>query len=101
MIPPRSPFGLIQEDVWLNQWALLVVCVMLNCTSRKQVEKVFPTFIANWPSPQALLGADRSDIELLCRPLGFSVRRTTNILKMTERYLAGPWSNARELPGIG
>jgi hypothetical protein len=37
----------------------------------------------------------------LIKPLGFVNRRTDNIFKMTHRYLTGPWTHARELPGIG
>lgn len=100
-LPPRSPFGLIQEDVWPDQWALLVVCMMLNCTSRKQVERVFPAFMERWPTPQAFMGAERSVVEALCKPMGFATRRTDNLLKMTTSYLTGPWSHARELHGVG
>lgn len=101
VIPPRSPFGLLQEDLWPDQWAILVACMCLNCTSRKQVEKVLGGFFARWPTPQALLAADRVDIETLCRPLGFATRRTDNLLKMSRGYAAGGWSHARELHGVG
>lgn len=101
MIPPRSPFGLIQEDLWPNAWLILVAGMMLNCTSRKQVERVLPEFRRRWPTPQAFMKADVIDVADLCRPLGFANRRTVNLKKMTERYLAGPWQHARELPGVG
>lgn len=105
MIPPRSPFGLIQEDLWSgrleSEWLILVVCMMLNCTSRKQVERVLPEFRSRWSTPQAFMSASVDDVAALCRPLGFANRRTANLKKMTERYLAGPWQHARELPGVG
>lgn len=99
--PPRSPFGLIQEDLWPDEYAILVSCMMLNCTSRKQVEKVLPEFLRRWPTPVALLEADRTEVESLTRPLGFAVRRTDNLLKMSTHYLTQPWTHARELPGVG
>jgi len=43
-IPPRSGYGLIQEDLWPDEWKILVSCMMLNYTSRKQVEKILPSF---------------------------------------------------------
>ena len=101
MIPRRSPFGLIQEDLWPNAWYILVSCMMLNCTSRKQVEKVFPTFIKRWPTPQLFLIADDVDVEMLCKSLGFASRRTKNLKLMTERFVAGDWTHASELPGVG
>lgn len=92
---------MIQEDLWPSRWLILVACMMLNCTSRKQVEKVLPGFVRRWPTPGEFVSANRSDIVDVCRSLGFANRRTDNLLKMTERFLAGPWSDVRELPGVG
>jgi methyl-CpG-binding domain protein 4 len=100
-IPPRSPYSLIQEDLWPDEYMILVSCVMLNCTSRKQVEKVLPEFRRRWPSPRLFKEAPNHEVVDLIRSLGFSSRRTLNLKKMTEAYLAGGWSHARELPGIG
>jgi methyl-CpG-binding domain protein 4 len=99
--PPRSPFGLIQEDLFPNRWHILVACLMLNCTSRKQVEKVIRPFIDRGPPPEALLAADPDDIKRLISPLGFGVRRTANLLKLAEAYLSSNWMDARQLPGVG
>lgn len=105
MIPPRSPFGLIQEDLWSgrpeSEWLILVVCMMLNCTSRKQVEKVLPDFHRHWPDPHAFLDASVEDVVSLCRPLGFANRRTANLKKMTELFITNDWKHASELPGVG
>lgn len=47
MFMPRSPeHPLIQEDLLHNEWMILVVCMMLNQTQRKQVEKVLPKFMS-------------------------------------------------------
>ena len=100
-LPPRSPYSLIQEDLWPDEWLILVVCMMLNCTSRKQVDRVMPEFRRRWPSPAAFLAAPDADVVGLTRPLGFANRRTTNLKKMTAAYLAGGWQHARELPGVG
>ena len=100
-VPPRSPYSLIQEDLWPSEWAILVSCMMLNCTSRKQVEKVLPEFLRRWPNARQFTTAPVAEVVELCRPLGFANRRTVNLKKMTEAYLAGGWQHARELPGIG
>lgn len=99
--PVRSPFGLIQEDLWPDTWLILVSCMMLNCTSRKQVEKVLPEFMRRWPTAGDFIRANDEDVIALCKPLGFANRRTTNLKKMTEVYLATDWTHARQLPGIG
>jgi methyl-CpG-binding domain protein 4 len=101
MIPKHSPFGLLQESLWPNEWLILVSCMLLNCTSRKQVEQVLPTFISRYPTPGVFLKSDVHDVEVLCKPLGFARRRTQNLFKMTQKYVEGSWQHARELPGIG
>lgn len=100
-IPPRSPYGLIQEDVWPNEWLILVCCMMLNCTTRKQVEKVLPTFLNKWPSPQEFLNAERQEIVITISPLGFGNRRADNLIKMTKHFSESSWERADQLPGIG
>ncbi len=101
MIPPRSPFSLLQEDLAPNAWLVLVSCMMLNCTTRKQVEKVLPEFMKRWGTPQAFLYANELEVIELCRPLGFANRRTRALRKMTEQYVKHEWLHAKELHGIG
>lgn len=100
-IPVRSPFGLIQEDLWPNEWAILVACMMLNMTSRKQMEPVFREFIGAWSTPEEFLLANRDDVCELVKSLGFKNRRTDLLFKMTNSYLYDNWTHVRELPGIG
>lgn len=100
-VPPRSPYSLIQEDLFPDSWLIIVSCMMLNCTSRKQVEKVLPDFKRRWPTPQKFLNARDEDVVEVCRSLGFANRRTKNLKRMTQRFLAAPWSDPRELPGVG
>lgn len=100
-IPPISPYGLIQETLWPDEWKILIACMMLNCTTRKQVDKVAPVFFRLWPTPQALLDADPVHVATVCRSLGFANRRTSNMLKMSKAYIEANWKHAGELPGIG
>lgn len=100
-IPPRSPHGLLQEDLYPNEWKCLVVCIMLNCTTRRQIEKVIPQFFQKWPTPKLLLEADREEVAELISFLGFRNRRTDRLFKMSASYVEGKWQHAKELPGIG
>lgn len=100
MIPLRSPYGLLQEDLWPNEWLIFVSCIMLNCTSRKQVEKVLPQFIKSWPAPEKFLRSNLEEVQTLIAPLGFKTRRTKNLFAMTHAYLK-EWKHPKELPGIG
>ena len=91
---------MIQEDLWPDEWKILVSCVMLNCTSRKQVEKVLPNFFNRWPDAKSLLKAQESDVQSIIAPLGFKNRRTTLLKKLAFEYESG-WEEIRGLPGIG
>lgn len=101
MIPPVSPYGLIQESLWPNEWRCLVTCMLLNCTSRKQVEKIVDTFFEKWPNPNSFLDANEQEVFNLISPLGFKNKRTQNLFKMTKMYSMGDWKHVSELPGIG
>lgn len=101
MIPAVSPYGLIQESLWPDEWMILVSCMMLNCTTRKQVEKILPTFMQRWPKPDLFVNCDIDELKNLIRPLGFSNRRSNALKEMSKAYLAKKWSHANELPGIG
>jgi methyl-CpG-binding domain protein 4 len=101
MIPFRSPYSLIQEDLFPDEWKCFVACLMLNCTTRKQVEKILPTFFGRWPNPKAFLQANKSNVERLISPLGFGKRRTQRLFEMTSKYAGGEWKHASELPGVG
>ena len=46
--PPKSPVGLIQEELWPDEWKILISCLMLNQTTRKQVDKVIWKFFDKW-----------------------------------------------------
>lgn len=74
-IPPKTPIGIIQEDCWPNEFHALVQCMLLNCTSRKQIEKIWSTFAARFPTPQSLIDASEDDVRSIVAPLGFKDRR--------------------------
>lgn len=100
-IPPVSPYGLIQETLWPDEWAILVSCVMLNCTTRRAAEKVLPTFLGRWPRASDLIDVDPLDIEGVVGVLGLGKRRSKTLKDMSRVYVGGAWKHASELPGIG
>jgi len=99
--PPRSPYSLIQEDLFPDEWAILVACVMLNCTQRRQVERVLPTFLSLWPTARALSDADVADVSALVTPLGFGNRRAVTLIGLSRDYLRPGWVDSRDLLGVG
>jgi len=100
-IPHRSPYGLIQEDLWPDEWKILTACLMLNCTSRKQIERVLPAFFLKWPTPQAIIDADAEELKRAIEPLGFKNRRSQRLLELAKAYIKKDWVHANELPGVG
>ena len=104
-IPPRSPLSLIQEDLFPNEWLILVSCVLLNCTSRKQVEKIMPEFVLRWPNPPALWNDDPSAVLDVIKSLGFGDRRTKRLYELAAALIDTPcgplWKDPRDLPGVG
>ena len=100
-IPPVSPYNLIQEVLWPDEWKCLVACLMLNCTSRRQVEKIIPTFFSLWPDPYSFLNAKQPEITNVICTLGFQNRRSKRLLDMTEAYIKKDWRHVSQLPGVG
>lgn len=101
MIPLRSPYGLIQEDLWPDEHKILVACMLLNCTTRKQVEKVIPKLFRMWPDAQSMSEADPEQLASVISTLGFKNRRAASLIKMSKCYVTSNWKHAKELPGIG
>lgn len=101
MLPHRSPYSLIQEDLWPDEWKCLVACVMLNCTTRKQAQKVLPLFFSRWPLAVDVATANPCEISALISPLGFKNRRTERLIQLAAAYQEKNWTHVRELPGIG
>lgn len=92
---------MIQEDLWPNEFLILVSCVLMNCTQRKQVERVLPELMRRWSTPQAMAIADATELSGVIGSLGFGNRRAITLIKLSQDYLRPGWSDARELCGIG
>ena len=99
--PPHSPFGLLEELFWDRPWALLVCCILLNQTSRVQVDSVLSRLLAAWPDAAALASADAESVESILRPLGLHRRRARTLIRFSSEFLKGAWRTPEELPGIG
>jgi methyl-CpG-binding domain protein 4 len=99
--PPKSPHGLLQESLWPDEWKILMSCLMLNQTTRKQVDKVVWQFFDKWPDPQSFMKSKHEDVSDLLRPLGFYNRRPKAMRRFTEEYIQKEWLEPIELHGIG
>lgn len=97
--PPK--YGLIQEKYWPDGWKILVCCLCLNLTTRKQMEPVVEDLFHRWPTPKDLADADEAEITEVVRSLGMWKRRSSTLKKMSRQFHEGKWSNVLELAGVG
>lgn len=86
--PPLSPFGLLEEILWQDEWKLLVACMMLNCTTRLQVDRVLWRLflLAPTAADAVRVGATPEGLEALERiiaPLGLHRKRTNAFVKLS------------------
>jgi endonuclease III len=90
----------IQEVYIDDPWKLLMCCIFLNQTNRKQLDKVRIQFFEKYPTPQSVIDGDHDEIVEIIKPLGFYNRRTKTIKRFSKEYL-GDWEDVNELHGIG
>lgn len=97
----QSPFGLLQEIYWPDEWKILVSCMFLNQTGRKQVDSMREAFFAKWPDAEAASKADQFEMAEAIKSLGFKNRRSRAIIRMSQEFLQKEWVRPIELHGIG
>ena len=96
--PPQ--FGLIQERYWPDEWKMLVCCLCLNLTTRKQMDPVVGQMFARWPTPQDMATADPADISEMTVSLGMQHKRAQTLIRFSREYLLG-FESVRRLHGVG
>jgi methyl-CpG-binding domain protein 4 len=74
---------------------------MLNCTSRKQVDRVREEFFRKYPDPFYAEEADSEEMSELLAPLGFRNKRAMIIKRFSSDWLNLDWKEPKELYGIG
>jgi methyl-CpG-binding domain protein 4 len=99
--PPMSPYRYRQEAYREDPWKMLIVCMMLNQTSYKQVDRVKDLFFERFPGPEDLVNAPDEEIVSIIRPLGFYNRRARTWKRFSSEWICGSWKSIDELPGVG
>jgi methyl-CpG-binding domain protein 4 len=74
---------------------------MLNCTSRKQVDRVRDEFFKKYPIPEKAAVSDPEEMSKLIAPLGFKNKRTSTIRRFSSDWISLDWKEPKELYGIG
>lgn len=96
-----SPYELLQERFCHDPWKLLVVCMMLNQTSAKQVKQVVDKFFLAFPAAESLVQADVRAVAEFIRPLGLYNRRAAALQRMSIDYLREGWTDVQDFYGVG
>ena len=99
--PPISPFGLVQEPYFGDEWKVLVCCQLLNMTTHVQVRKVLHDLFDKYPTAKSMAQADEHELREIVKSLGFYNKRAKTLIRFSDEYLNKAWDTAKELYGIG
>jgi len=100
-VPPKSPVRMLQEDLWPDEWKILVACILHNLTSRKQVDKVYEQLFTTYPDAHSMSHADIDKLKPIIEPLGMVNRRSKALVKFSQQYVQKDWNTPKELYGCG
>ena len=96
-----SPFNLVQEPYFGDEWKILICCQLLNMTTHMQVRNILHELFRKYPGPVSMVHAKEDELKDLLRPLGFYNKRAKTLVRFSHEYLTKKWKTARELHGIG
>ena len=91
---------LLQEIYLTDPWKMLVCCMLLNLTNRKQVDTVREELFTKYKTPKDMMNADHRELANILKPLGLYNRRATSLRLMSAGYING-FKSVEELYGIG
>jgi endonuclease III len=99
--PIKTPSGLLQDQYYPDRWKIAIICILLNCTQRKQVEKVLDKLFSLVPDAESFVKCDEFLIKEIIAPLGFKNVRYNRAKQFSEDYIKGNWKHLIECRGIG
>jgi endonuclease-3 len=71
-----------------NAFELLVATILSAQCTDERVNKVTPALFARFPTPEAMAGADREELETLIRSTGFYHNKAKNIQGAAQRIVS-------------
>jgi len=96
-----SPFVLLQEIYQKDPWKMLICCIFLNLTQRKQVDGIRDLFFEMYPTSERATKANHEFLKSFLTPLGLSEKRAKTIVRFSKEWLEKDWKEPIELHGIG
>lgn len=92
---------MLQEIYRQEPWKMLIGCILLNQTTRKQVDRVREELFSLWPDPLEMSQAEPEAVSEVIRPLGFYNKRAKTLIKFSQEWTEKDWTEPIELHGIG
>ena len=92
---------MLQEEMWPDVWKILVVCILHNQTSRKQVDRVYQEIFYNYPTEEHMASADPEKLAKILKPLGLYNRRSKSLIRFSREYVTNHWQTPSDLHGCG
>jgi methyl-CpG-binding domain protein 4 len=92
---------MLQQVYADDPWKMMVGCILLNQTTRTQVDKVRHALFAKYPRPEDMAVATPQELRDIIKPCGFYNRRTKALIRFSKEYLEKSWERIEELYGIG
>ncbi|MED6106765.1 hypothetical protein PIB30_007425 [Stylosanthes scabra] len=99
--PPPSPFNLLQEPHAFDPWRVLVICMLLNCTTGGQVRPVLSDLFKLCPDAKSCTQVEAKEIEEIIKSLGLQNKRSMMLKRFSEQYLKDDWTHVTQLHGVG
>lgn len=99
---PEHKYDLLECHFMPDQWKVLVVCILLNRTTRRQVERIIYGFFREFRDHEELL-SKKSLIQFKLYSLGMATRRTETLINFCLDYIEYLEGNKTidQLHGIG
>ncbi|KAJ0969770.1 hypothetical protein J5N97_022647 [Dioscorea zingiberensis] len=100
--PPRSSYNLLQENHYIDPWRVLIICMLLNKTSGKQVREVLRKLFCICPDAKSMAwDVDEEEIEEAITTLGLQKTRAKKMKRFSQEYLGHDWTHVTQLHGVG
>lgn len=103
-MPATETRPLLQEILAHDPYRLLVGCVLLNVTTRRQADRVWPDLFCCYPTAAAMSRADPEELAALLRPLGCHRKRAETLRRLAHWVALRPPAGAEDVlryPGCG
>ena len=91
---------LLQEIYQDDGWKMLVCCMLVNLTDRRQVDTIREKLFEKYKTPKDMMRAKHSELVDIIKPLGLYNIRANRLITMSRGYVKG-FKSVDELYGIG